>query len=139
VLAILGVLSGLEQFLLNLSENRWIALVTIQLLLFPLGMFMDQTAIILLFGPTFFSVITKLGFDPLWFSILFLINLEFSYLTPPFGYTLFYLKGICSKDITTNDIYISIIPFVFLGALGIVIFMMLPSLITFLPELLLGN
>jgi len=139
VLAILGVLTGLEQSLLSLTENRWIVLVTIQLLLFPLGMFMDQTAIILLFGPTFFSVIKTLGFDPLWFSILFLINLEFSYLTPPFGYTLFYLKGICSEDISTNDIYKSIIPFVLLGVFAIALFMMIPSLITYLPRLLLGN
>ena len=139
VLAIMGVLSGIEQILLNLSENRWIVLIAIQLLLLPIGMFMDQTAIILLFGPTFFTVIRALGFDPLWFSILFLINLEFSYLTPPFGYTLFYLKGISPQGITTNDIYKSIIPFVFLGVLGIAIFMMVPKLITFLPTLLLGK
>ena len=86
--------------------------------------------------PLYFPVIISLGFNPVWFGVLFIINMEMAYLTPPFGYNLFYMKAVVPKDITLLDIYRSIIPFVVLQGIGLAICMIFPQIILWLPRTL---
>lgn len=80
-------------------------------------------------------IVDALGFDPIWFGILFVINMEIGYMTPPFGFNLFYLKGIVPPGITMTDIYRSVIPFVAVQIVGMIILMVFPQIVTFLPNL----
>jgi tripartite ATP-independent transporter DctM subunit len=116
--------------------DPWMVIITMQLILFVLGMFFDPTGIVLLTAPIFFPLVVSLGFDPLWFAILFVINMEMAYLTPPFGFNLFYMKAVVPPGITMMDIYKSSMPFVLLMILGIVLCMIFPGIITWLPSLM---
>jgi len=116
--------------------DPWMVIITMQLILFVLGMFFDPTGIVLLTAPIFFPIVVSLGFDPLWFAILFVINMELAYLTPPFGFNLFYMKAVVPPGITMMDIYKSQTPFVLLMILGLVLCMIFPGIITVLPNLM---
>jgi tripartite ATP-independent transporter DctM subunit len=118
----------------DLAVNRWIILIIIQLMLIFLGMFLDEIGIILLCVPIFLPIITALKFDPIWFGILFLVNAQMDYITPPFGYTLFYLRGVAPEGVTMGDIYRSIIPFVLLQALGLALCILFPQIVLWLPN-----
>jgi tripartite ATP-independent transporter DctM subunit len=120
-------------FVSALALNRWIILILIQLMLIFLGLFLDEIGIILLCVPIFLPIIKALHFDPVWFGILFLVNAQMDYITPPFGYTLFYLRGVAPPGVTMGDIYRSIIPFVLLQALGLGLCMIFPQIILWLP------
>jgi TRAP-type mannitol/chloroaromatic compound transport system permease large subunit len=110
-----------------------------QVIWFIMGCFFDPTGIVILTTPIFFPVVAQMGFDPLWFGVLFVINMEMGYLTPPFGFNLFYMKAVVPPGITMMDIYRSIVPFVALQAAGLIICMIFPSIITWLPNLMLGK
>ncbi|CAN5503266.1 TRAP transporter large permease subunit [soil metagenome] len=116
--------------------DPWMVIITMMLILFVLGMFFDPTGIVLLSAPIFFPIITSLGFDPLWFAILFVINMELAYLTPPFGFNLFYMKAVVPPGITMMDIYKAQTPFVLLMILGLILCMIFPGIITLLPSLM---
>jgi tripartite ATP-independent transporter DctM subunit len=116
--------------------DPWLAIIIMQLTLFVLGMFFDPTGIVLLTAPIFFPVVTSLGFDPLWFALLFVINMEMAYLTPPFGFNLFYMKAVVPPDVSMMDIYKSAIPFVALQMVGLILCMVFPGIITWLPSLM---
>lgn len=128
----------IKDFVAGLEVNRWVILIAIQLILVVLGMVMETTGIIMITVPIFVPIIKALGFDPVWFGVLFVVNMEMGFLTPPFGYNLFYLKAVVPKGITMGDIYRSIVPFVALQALGLAILMCFPKIILFLPELIFG-
>jgi tripartite ATP-independent transporter DctM subunit len=120
----------------NLHMNRWFVLILIQLLLVFLGLFLDEIGIILLCVPIFLPIIKALEFDPVWFGILFLVNAQMDYITPPFGYTLFYLRGVAPPEVNMADIYRSVVPFVLLQALGLALCMIFPQIILWLPSML---
>ncbi len=128
---------GAYNLLVSVSEalpgGKWGVLIVMLLLNFILGMLMDDFAIITLTAPLYLPIITNLGFDPLWFGLVFLLNLQMAYLTPPFGFNLFYLKSVVPKDIRLTDIYKSIIPFVALQILALVLCIIFPQIITYLP------
>jgi TRAP-type mannitol/chloroaromatic compound transport system permease large subunit len=84
--------------------------------------------------PIFVPIVTALGFDPLWFGILFVINMEMAYVTPPFGFNLFILKGVVPSSISMTDIYRSILPFVVLQAICLVLVMIFPEIAMWLPS-----
>lgn len=128
--------SSLVGTLIKGVGDPWMVMITMQLILFVLGMFFDPTGIVLLTAPIFFPIVTALGFDPLWFAILFVINMELAYLTPPFGFNLFYMKAVVPPGITMMDIYKSSMPFCLLMILGLVICMIFPGIITWLPSLM---
>ena len=88
--------------------------------------------------PVFLPLVKFHGFDTLWFGILFVINMEIGYMTPPFGFNLFYLKGIVPKGSTMGDIYRSVIPYTMVETTGLVIVMIFPGIATWFPRLLLG-
>lgn len=116
--------------------DPWMVIITMQLILFALGMFFDPTGIVLLTAPIFFPIVTSLGFDPLWFAIIFVINMELAYLTPPFGFNLFYMKAVVPPGITMIDIYKSQTPFVLLMLFGLLLCMIFPEIVTLLPGLM---
>lgn len=116
--------------------DPWMVIVVMMLILIVLGMFFDPTGIVLLTAPIFFPIVISLGFDPLWFAILFVINMELAYLTPPFGFNLFYMKAVVPPGVTMMDIYRSATPFVFLMIIGLALCMIFPGIITWLPSLM---
>jgi tripartite ATP-independent transporter DctM subunit len=123
-------------FVTGLALNRWVVLILIQVMLVFLGLFLDEIGIILLTVPIFLPIIKSLNFDPVWFGILFLVNAQMDYITPPFGYTLFYLRGVAPEGVTMGDIYRSVIPFVLLQAIGLGLCMVFPDIILWLPSMM---
>jgi tripartite ATP-independent transporter DctM subunit len=116
--------------------NPWLIILSMMGLALFLGMFVDPFAIIFVLGPICFPIVKNLGFDPVWFSILFVINMQIGYLSPPFGYQLFYIKSVAPPDITTADIYRSVIPSIFILVSGMALIMLFPQIALWLPELM---
>ncbi|MAS11702.1 MAG: TRAP transporter permease DctM/Q [Nitratireductor sp.] len=121
-------------FIQDMEANRWIVLAVMLAILFFLGMFLDEIGIILLCVPVFLPVIDFLDFDRLWFGILFLVSAQMAYISPPFGYTLFYMKGVLPAGIGMGTVYRAIIPFMLLQAFGILICALFPELVLWLPK-----
>ncbi len=111
-------------------------LILMMLILFVLGMFMDWIGILLLTMPIFVPIVEGFGYDPIWFGVLFTMNMQMSYLTPPFGPAAFYLKGVAPDDITMGDIYKSFWPFIALQALAIGLLVAFPEIALWLPSVL---
>ncbi|MGY6635435.1 MAG: TRAP transporter large permease [Alkalilacustris sp.] len=119
----------MQGFLMGLEVEPWMVILLMQLITLVLGMFLDPIGIILLVLPIFFPIVTALGFDPIWFCILFQLNLCIGYISPPFGYNLFYLKSL-SPQTPITEIYRAILPFFLLMmATGAAIFLF-PGIIT---------
>ena len=132
----MGVSGLMRDSVLGLGANRYVILLLMQLVLLILGMVMDTVGIIMITVPIFIPIIAALGFDPVWFGVLFIINMEIGFLTPPFGYNLFYLKGVAPPGVTMGDLYRSIIPFVLLMVAGLLICIAFPEIILYLPRML---
>ena len=142
--ALIGVynLMGGTRFIQNLMtglplEPLGIVIVMMAVLI-VLGMFMDWIGLLMLTMPIFVPVIVALGFDPVWFGVLFTMNMQISYLTPPFGPAAFYLKGVAPPEISLHDIFNSLWPFIGLQALGLTIILFVPDIALWLPELVFG-
>jgi tripartite ATP-independent transporter DctM subunit len=125
-----------NNFLLGLPFGKWGVLLTMMAMLTVLGMFIDWLGIVFIVVPLFTPIAQGLGFDPIWFALLVMINLQISFLTPPFAYSIFYLKGIVPPEVTTVDIYRGVFPFVALQIIGLGLCIIFPKLITFLPTLM---
>ena len=136
VYAALGGQEVVRNLVVLLGMDPWVILIGIQLSFFFLGMILDPIGIIMLTVPIYVPLARYLGFDPIWFGILFTVNMEMAFITPPFGWNLFYLKAIVPKGITLGDIYRSVIPFVALQAIGLVLVMIFPQLALWLPSLM---
>ena len=130
-----GGINLIKEMVIAMPVSRWFVLIGIMLSSMFTGMFLDEIGEILLSVPIFVPIIKSLGFNSLWFGILYLINAQMDYITPPFGYTLFYLKGVAPKGITMGDIYRSVIPFVILQVIGMALCMMFPQIILWLPSM----
>jgi len=116
----------------------WGILILMQIILIVLGMFLDWVGILLLCVPIFVPVIKSLGFDPIWFGVLYLVNMQMSFLSPPFGYALFYLRGVAPPEIPMIDIFSAAMPFLALQVVGLALCMIFPEIITWLPGLVYG-
>lgn len=130
----IGGADSLLMFIQNLELNRWLVLFAMMGMLVLLGLFLDEIGIILLCVPVFMPIISAFGFDPVWFGVLFLITAQMAYITPPFGYTLFYIKGVLPPGIGMETVYRAILPFLVLQVLALMIFMLFPDLVTWLPD-----
>jgi len=119
--------------------NPWIVLLIMMFIVFMMGMFIDWAAILLITVPVFMPIIMELGFNPLWFSLLMCVNLQTSFVTPPFGYALFYFAGVAPQGYTMMHIYKGIIPFVILQLIGLAIIVLFPGLTTWLPSVFFGG
>lgn len=126
----------IEGFLLGIALPPFGVLVIVMIMVFILGMFVDWIAILLILIPILNPVIRSLGFDPLWFAMVVCINLQMSYLTPPFAYSIFYLKGVAPSNVQVVDIYKGAIPFVILQMIGLALVIVFPDLITWLPRVI---
>jgi tripartite ATP-independent transporter DctM subunit len=115
-----------------------VSLIIMLLVVFFMGMFIDWAAILLVTVPMFMPIATELGFDPLWFGMLQCVVLQTSFLTPPFGYALFYFIGVAPSEYNMLHIYRGILPFVGLQMLGVIILALFPPIITWIPHLAFG-
>ncbi|MCC5809061.1 MAG: TRAP transporter large permease subunit [Ectothiorhodospiraceae bacterium] len=133
-----GGIMFMQGTLLSLDVNPWTLIIVMQIFALILGMFLDPIGIILLVMPIFFPVVVNLGFDPLWFCIIFQLNLCIGYITPPFGYNIFYLKSL-SPHTPIAELYRSVLPFVILMILCGVVFLAFPSILIDGTNFLLGR
>jgi len=127
-----------SNLLVGSGINRWLALFIMMVIVFIMGAFIDWAAILLVTVPIFLPIALELEFDPLWFSLLMCVNLQTSFLTPPFGYALFYFKGAAPEGYTMMNVYKGIIPFVILQLVGLFLITVFPKIITWLPTLVFG-
>ncbi|AMV73816.1 TRAP transporter large membrane protein [Desulfuromonas sp. DDH964] len=125
--------------LLGMDVSPYVVLAIMMAVVFFLGMFIDWAAILLVVVPIFTPIAMDLNFNPLWFAMLVCVNLQTSFLTPPFGYALFYFKGVAPPEYTMSDIYKGIIPFVVIQLVGLAIMITFPEIITWLPSIFFGG
>jgi tripartite ATP-independent transporter DctM subunit len=119
----------LTSFILGLGLGKWGTFFLMNFIVFILGSLIDWIGIVYITFPIFLPIAEQLGFDLVWFVVILAVNLQTSFLTPPFGYALFYMKGIASKELTTAGIYQSIVPFLILQVIGMIICTLFPNLI----------
>ena len=118
----------------GLTVNRWLILAIMQVILLIFGMFMDDYAVLTICAPIFIPIAVLLGFNPTWFAIIFVLNMQVAYLTPPFGWALILMRGVAPPEIHTKDIWRSIPPFVAIQLLVLLLTMLFPQLALWLPE-----
>jgi TRAP-type mannitol/chloroaromatic compound transport system permease large subunit len=127
-----------NEFVLGLPVNRWLIIIMMQVIWFAMGCFFDPMTITLLTIPIFVPIIRNLGFDGVWFGVLYIMNNETAFLTPPYGLNLFYLKAVAPKEVSMRDIYQSVLPFVSIQLAGLVLCMVFPAIALWLPNTLFG-
>jgi len=129
-----------EELIQNLlshgPENKYLSLLITLGIMFFLGFILDFIEIIFIIIPLFGPVLFSYGFDPIWVGILIAMVLQTSFLTPPFGFSLFYLRGVASKEIPTKDIYKGVLPFIIIQVIAIGLVFVFPQIALFLPDLL---
>ncbi|GED23627.1 TRAP transporter large permease [Halomonas halmophila] len=139
VFSIGGGMEVISEVVMAMPGGTTGALILMFFLVFILGMFLDWTGIVLLSFPIMLPIVEQMGVDVLWFVVMVAVVLQTSFLTPPFGYALFYLKGVAPEGIEIVDLYRAVIPFCALIVLACVLMAVFPSLITGLPALLVGH
>ena len=132
----LGASAIIRDTVTGLDVNPWVVIIIMQLSFFALGMFLDDIAILFLCMPIYVPIIKDLGFDPVWFAVLYVVNMQMAYITPPYGLNLFYMKAVAPKEISLSDIYRSIIPFLGIQALALVVLIAFPIIALWLPGLI---
>ena len=135
----LGAPRLITSFVSDLPFGYWGVFILIQILFFVLGLVLDPGAIVMITAPIVLPIVRTMGYDPVWFGIIFIMNMQMAYISPPFGYNLFYLRSIAPSGIYIRDIYVAIVPFLFLQMLGLVIVCIFPEIALWLPRLIFGN
>jgi tripartite ATP-independent transporter DctM subunit len=131
----LGAVRAIESlFLEDLGLSAWEVLILMQISFIIMGIFLDDTAMLIIVAPLYIPLIIKLGFSPIWFGVLYTITCQIAYLTPPFGYNLFLMRAMSPSSFTIRDIYTSIIPFVLIMVFAMVLIMIFPQIALWLPE-----
>ncbi|MCP1675735.1 tripartite ATP-independent transporter DctM subunit [Natronocella acetinitrilica] len=131
-------MSLITGFVSALDLSPWMFLFIVLLLAFLLGFFLEWISILLIFIPIFTPLLTHLGFDPIWFCILFLLIIQTSYLTPPMAPAIFYLRGISPPEITLSHMYWGMVPFLLIQGLMILLVILFPQLALWLPNVFFG-
>ncbi|MBW1715265.1 MAG: TRAP transporter large permease subunit [Deltaproteobacteria bacterium] len=132
----MGAIDLVKGFLLSLPFGPTGIILLMLLIVFVMGCVMDWIGMIFILVPILSPIIKELGINPLYFGMLFCVTLQISNMTPPFAYSIFYLKGIAPPEVTIGDMYRGAIPFVFVQVLAVIIIMSFPSLILWLPSLI---
>ncbi len=131
----LGAVKAVETvFLEDWGLSRWEVLTLMIVSFLVMGIFLDDTAMLIIVAPLYIPIVDALGFSPIWFGVLYVLTCQIAYLTPPFGYNLFLMRAMSPPEFTIKDIYLSIVPFVLLMALAIVLIMVFPQIALWLPE-----
>ena len=128
----------IEEFLGSLPGGKVGAFFIVMLAMFLMGFFLDFLEIIFIMVPLVGPPLISMGFDPVWLGIMISVNLQTSFLTPPFGFSLFYLRGVAPPEIETKDIYLGVLPFIGLQIVALVLFWIFPQTILWLPDLIFG-
>jgi len=136
----LGAVRALESlFTEKLGLGPWEILILMQLTYLIMGTFLDDTAMLVIVAPLFVPLVASLGFDLVWYGVLYTITCQVAYMTPPFGYNLFLMRAMAPPGVTIHDIYRSIVPFVGVMILALVLVMVFPQIALWLPGLVYGN
>jgi len=131
----IGAVKAIESlFIERWNLSPWGVLIMMQLSYILMGMFLDDTAMLVIVAPLYVPLIIALGFNPIWYGVLYTITCQIAYMTPPFGYNLFLMRAMAPKEISLYDIYRSIIPFVIVMCIGLAIVMIFPEIATWLPD-----
>ena len=131
----LGAVKAIEVlFLEKWGLEPWQVLVLMQLTYIVMGTFLDDTAMLIIVAPLYVPLVIALGFNPIWYGILYTITCQIAYVTPPFGYNLFLMRAMAPKEVTLIDIYRSIVPFVLIMMVGLALVIMFPQIALWLPE-----
>jgi len=136
----LGAVHAIEiLFLEKWGLSPWGVLVMMQLSYILMGMFLDDTAMLIIVAPLYVPLVISLGFNPIWYGVLYTITCQIAYMTPPFGYNLFLMKAMAPKEVSLGDIYRSIVPFVLVMCVGLAIVMLFPGIALWLPDVYFGR
>lgn len=136
----LGAVHAIENLFLNeWGLSPWGVLIMMQVSYIVMGMFLDDTAMLVIVAPLYIPLIIHLGFNPIWYGVLYTVTCQIAYMTPPFGYNLFLMKAMAPKEISLVDIYSSIVPFVILMVIGLGLIMAFPEIALYLPKLYFGK
>ena len=136
----LGAIRAIELlFMEEWNLSPWGVLIMMQLSYIIMGMFLDDTAMLVIVAPLYVPLVISLGFNPIWYGVLYTVTCQIAYMTPPFGYNLFLMLAMAPKEITLIDIYRSIIPFVLIMTLGLALIMIYPQIALWLPNLIYGK
>jgi len=143
---VMGARDFIEEIVTGLNVAPLLIVAFMQFSIMIMGCLMDDAAIVLITCPIYVPIITALGFDPLWFGILFIVNMQIAYITPPYGFNLFYMRAVVTQlkdqipeEITTVDIYRSVFPYIPLQILGLALVMVFPQLATWLPSTMMAK
>ncbi len=135
-----GAVKAIKSFFLdNLGLSPWEVLILMQISFLIMGTFLDDTAMLVIVAPLYVPLVGELGFDLIWYGVLYTITSQIAYMTPPFGYNLFLMRAMAPPEIGLRDIYISIIPFVGVMLLALLTIIIFPQIALWLPSLVYGN
>ncbi|MEA1606931.1 TRAP transporter large permease [Pseudomonas spirodelae] len=131
----LGAVKAIEAFFLeSLGLGPWQVLILMQLSFILMGMFLDDTAMLVIVAPLYIPLVGALGFDLVWYGVLYTITCQIAYMTPPFGYNLFLMRAMAPPEVSLRDIYVSVTPFVLIMVLALVLVMVFPQIALWLPQ-----
>ena len=136
ILAFTGAASGMTNFITHLSIAPIIIVISMLIVVLILGCFMETVAIMMITIPIYMPVVNAFGYNTIWFGVMLLIALETGLITPPFGVTLFVMKGVAPPEITMADIWRAITPYVIIDILCLAIVLALPAIATIVPSLM---
>jgi len=139
VFLFLGGGALIKSMLMSLPFGKWFVMFVMMFILFILGFFISWQGLLYVVVPIFLPVAANLGFNPLWFGLLICLNLQMSFLTPPFAYAIFFVKGAAPPEVSTWDIYRGVIPFVILQAIAVFLCIVFPDIVLWLPKVTLGG
>jgi len=137
VFSALGCQDIVTSTVLGMPGGSMGVLIMMMIVIMILGMVMDDWAIIMLVTPLYVPILHELGISTLWFGILFIVNIQIAYLSPPFGFVLFWIKSILPKDVSMGDVYLSVFPFIILQIIGLAILIIFPKVALWLPNMML--
>ncbi|MEQ9812354.1 MAG: TRAP transporter large permease subunit [Azospirillaceae bacterium] len=126
-------------FLEEWGLSPWEILILMQLSFILMGTFLDDTAMLVIVAPLYVPLVISLGFNPIWYGVLYTITCQIAYMTPPFGYNLFLMRAMAPPEISIGDIYRSIGPFVIVMVIGLALVMIFPEIAMFIPDLYYGR
>jgi TRAP-type mannitol/chloroaromatic compound transport system permease large subunit len=136
----LGAVRAIENlFTEQLGLNPWVILIIMQLSFLVMGTFLDDTAMLVIVAPLYVPLVHALGFDLVWYGVLYTITTQIAYMTPPFGYNLFLMRAMAPPEITLKDIYGSILPFVLVMAAALALIIAFPQIALWLPNTVYGK
>jgi tripartite ATP-independent transporter DctM subunit len=136
----LGAVNAIEGvFTERLNLSPWMILILMQLSFVIMGTFLDDTAMLVIVAPLYVPLVGELGFDLIWYGILYTITTQIAYMTPPFGYNLFLMRAMAPPEVTLRDIYASITPFVLIMIVALALVMMFPGIALWLPDVVLNQ